>query len=319
MISTLTPADQSRSRPWRRALFQLHLWTGLGFGLYLALLSVSGSAIVLRRELDKALCPQTVMVRAQAPRLSDAQIEAAARAVVRRFHGTVQVRGPRVPGAAVEVWYLTDRGRFERLIDPYTGKDLGDTVACEPAFVSGIADLHDNLWAGETGLTVNGLGALLLLLMCVTGAVLWWTGTLRRRRRMTLRVPVSWQRFIWDLHNVLGFWMFALLLLWAVSAAYLAFPDLVYSGGDLLAAHGVAPFSARSMDLFIDWMVRLHFGRTFGLGIKVLWVVLGLAPCGLMITGALMWWNRVVRRAPRGDAVALTERRAPVASADDGS
>ncbi len=32
----------------RRALFQLHLWLGIGFGLYVLVISVSGSAIVLR-------------------------------------------------------------------------------------------------------------------------------------------------------------------------------------------------------------------------------------------------------------------------------
>jgi uncharacterized iron-regulated membrane protein len=32
----------------RRALFQLHLWLGIGFGLYILVISVSGSAIVLR-------------------------------------------------------------------------------------------------------------------------------------------------------------------------------------------------------------------------------------------------------------------------------
>jgi len=49
--------------------------------------------------------------------------------------------------------------------------------------------------------------------------------------------------------------------------------------------------------VLIDWLVRLHFGRSFGLLIKGLWVVLGLTPCGLFVTGALMWWNRVLRRS----------------------
>src|SRR3977135_273161 len=36
----------------RRALFQVHLWTGIGIGLYVLLMSVSGSALVYRRELS---------------------------------------------------------------------------------------------------------------------------------------------------------------------------------------------------------------------------------------------------------------------------
>ena len=37
--------------------------------------------------------------------------------------------------------------------------------------------LHDNLLSGETGRRINGLGALFVTLLCVTGAIIWWPGT----------------------------------------------------------------------------------------------------------------------------------------------
>jgi len=40
-------------------------------------------------------------------------------------------------------------------------------------------------------------------------------------------------------------------------------------------------------------VVRLHFGRAFGRGVEVLWVVLGLLPAALVVTGIIMWWHRV--------------------------
>ena len=54
-------------------------------------------------------------------------------------------------------------------------------------------------------------------------------------------------------------------------------------------------FYAFQADDAIAWLVRLHFGRAYGPYIETLWVVLGLVPCALFITGALMWWNRVLR------------------------
>ncbi len=33
---------------WRRALFQIHLWLGVGFGLYVLLIALSGSALLLK-------------------------------------------------------------------------------------------------------------------------------------------------------------------------------------------------------------------------------------------------------------------------------
>ena len=42
-----------------------------------------------------------------------------------------------------------------------------------------------------------------------------------------------------------------------------------------------------------------HYGNFAGWPFKVLWVILGLAPAVLFFTGAVMWWNRVVSPAKR--------------------
>jgi uncharacterized iron-regulated membrane protein len=299
-----------QSVTWRRALFQVHLWTGLAIGLYIVFISLTGSAVVFRREMDQALCPRIVLVRPSGPALSNAQLLSAAQRMFRRMPrfdpALVQVRAPRVPGAAMEAWYqVGSRGRLQRLIDPYSGQDLGDAAPCEPAPVALVADLHDELGGGTVGTAVNGVGAVALTLMCLSGIVLWWPGQSRWRQSLRVHRHVDWRRWTWELHGMVGFWLFVLLFMWAVSAIYLAFPNAFYDTRDYLAAHGVGPTS-RQLDVFIDWMVRLHFGRSFGIGTELLWVILGLAPCVLIVTGALMWWNRVIRRT-----MSRTGERAP--------
>ena len=37
-----------------------------------------------------------------------------------------------------------------------------------------------------------------------------------------------------------------------------------------------------------------HYGNFAGWPFKALWVVLGLVPVVLFVTGVVMWWNRVV-------------------------
>ncbi len=49
-------------------------------------------------------------------------------------------------------------------------------------------------------------------------------------------------------------------------------------------------------DWFIWSQVPLHFGVYWGLGIKVVWAVLGLAIPTLAVTGLLMYWNRTLRK-----------------------
>src|SRR5262245_8364547 len=68
-------------RVWlRRALFQIHLWTGLGIGLYVVVLSLSGSALVYRNELDVALAsPRAVFDEKATPMTADQLRESAQR------------------------------------------------------------------------------------------------------------------------------------------------------------------------------------------------------------------------------------------------
>jgi uncharacterized iron-regulated membrane protein len=64
-----------------------------------------------------------------------------------------------------------------------------------------------------------------------------------------------------------------------------------------------APIRRSAGDNFIRWLYYLHFGNFAGNKTKALWVVLGLLPSLLFVTGTIMWWNRVLspgaRRAKR--------------------
>src|SRR5262245_9090654 len=95
-----------------------------------------------------------------------------------------------------------------------------------------------------------------------------------------IALGVGGPRFLWDLHNALGIWLVLFILLWVITGIYFAFPT---------GFHEVL-----SEDV-IFWISRLHFGRAFGWFVKVAWALLGLVPCVLFVSGALVWWNRVWR------------------------
>ncbi|MBV8730715.1 MAG: PepSY domain-containing protein, partial [Acidobacteriia bacterium] len=52
-------------------------------------------------------------------------------------------------------------------------------------------------------------------------------------------------------------------------------------------------------DQILRWPAWVHFGNRWGWGIETLWVIFGLAPVLLFVTGVIMWWNRVVLPALR--------------------
>jgi uncharacterized iron-regulated membrane protein len=282
----------SFSSSWlRRALLQVHLWSGIALSLYILVICASGSAIVFRRELDKAFCPTRLTVRVQPHRLTPTELKAKAHADYPRVDSDhIEVRAARATNLPVEIWLAADGMRLERLFDPYTGTDLASTVACEPHFVTALADFHGNLGGGRAGLHVNGVGALAITLLVLSGAIVWWPGSAHWWRGMTVRTNVAWQRLVRDLHGALGFWLILLVLLWAITGTYFAFPKPFNALGQVFVNAGV---SSLAVDDAIAWVVRLHFGRAFGQGVEVLWAVVGLLPAVLVVTGVMTWWHRV--------------------------
>jgi uncharacterized iron-regulated membrane protein len=299
----------------RKAVLQLHLWSGIGLGLYVLLISVTGSILVYRNELYRAATPDPIVVTASGPRLTDAQLKAAA---TRTYPGyTVGfISQPPDPNEAVSISF-NGRGdhlktsRKNRLFNPYTGADLGDSVPLGIWAVSKLLSLHDDLLGGPTGRKVNGVGAVLIVALAFTGIVVWWPGIRTWRRSLFVPKGVGWQRVVWSLHSMIGFWSLGFILLFGLSGAYLGSPELFQSLADRIEPLTDANARTRTVDQVIYWLAYLHFGRINGIGIpcrgpglcdaatKLTWAVVGLAPAGMFVTGAVMWWNRVVRKKLR--------------------
>ncbi|HTC33050.1 MAG TPA: PepSY-associated TM helix domain-containing protein [Bryobacteraceae bacterium] len=295
----------------RRALFQVHLWSGIAVGLYILMISVTGSVLVYWNELYRATTPAPIFSKGTGPRLTDDQLTAAARRLYPGYR-LARISRSRDPDQAVVVVFERGKQSKRRLFDPRTGSDLGDSVSAGMRAVAFILDLHDNLLAGETGRTVNGAGACAVLLVAASGIVIWWPGSKTWRRSVKLPGRVGWKRAIWHLHSMIGFWSFAFAVVFGLSGIYLCFPERIQDIADWIDPL-TGPPRRRFVDQVIYWLAYLHFGRINGIGIpcrgpglcdqtvKATWALFGVAPAVLFVTGAIMWWNRVLRPRMRID------------------
>jgi uncharacterized iron-regulated membrane protein len=282
----------------RRALFQLHLWTGLGIGVYIAAISISGSALVFRVELSRLLAPAPRVVPAAGERMDDGALNRAAGRVY-PTHKVGKIWNGKRPEHAVEISLIRGESTVVRLFDPYTGADMGNAVPVGLRLLKWSLDLHGKLLFGDTGKIVNaGLG-LLTMVLCLTGFVVWWPGMKNWRRSLTLQRRVSWKRLTWSVHSAVGFWMFAFLLMWGATGAYLGYQQPFMDLVDYLEPFDPTSLEMRTGDQALTWLGRAHFGRYYGVPMKVVWTVCGLAPALLFATGVIMWWNRVLRGGAR--------------------
>jgi len=281
----------------RKVSFQIHLWLGLALGLYVVVLSLTGSAIVFRRELDAAFGPARPAIDKTQRVLSPEELTEFARRAYPDFVvesvGGVQRRTP-----VVQIGLRRGDESIDRVFNAYTGEDLGDPFPWTSRALLWLVMLHDDLLmpAEQRGRFWNGIGSILTTILCLTGAVVWWPGIRHWRRGMAVKWSARWPRLTFDLHSAMGFWFFLMILLWALTGIYLSFPSPTMGVvnavfGPELHELGVS----RPVDVVIEWMVRLHFGRWRSHTLKVVWVIIGLIPTVMLVTGAVMWWNRVVR------------------------
>jgi len=206
----------------RRAIFQLHLWVGLASGLYIAVVCLTGSALVFRLDMQRAIYPALFSPRSTGPLAHPGDIMDS---VARAFPAD-RVSGVDAPttGRPTYLVYASLGDRFRTLLlDPVSGDLLGELN--DDSFVRTLQDIHFDLLAGRRGRIVNGIGALLLLTMCVTGLLIWWPGASGWWRGVRVDFSRPWRRVIWDLHNAAGFWTVTLIAMWAVTGVYFVFPS----------------------------------------------------------------------------------------------
>jgi uncharacterized iron-regulated membrane protein len=282
-------------RVWtRKALFQVHLWTGIGLGLYILLMSVTGSALVFRRELVKSLAREPRVVLNQGARMTEDELRQVAKRAYPDYEVT-RVWQRKNPDQAVEIWLERRGKRLQRLFNPYTGADLGDSLRFGFRFVLWLADLHDNLLIAHTGRLLNAAGGIFTVLLGLTGAIIWWPGIDTWRRGLSFRWKTNPKGSNWTLHSALGFWTFAFFFMWALTGIYLSIPSAFNAAVDFLEPPNASSRSLRFGDQVLYWLAQAHFGRFAGVWVKIIWTVIGLAPAALFITGMLMWWKRVLK------------------------
>jgi len=384
---------QSPQRVWlRRVIFQIHLWVGVIVALYCIVIGLSGSALVFKDEIEHITEAQVYRIT---PVPQTVTLEQAIRAIESRRPGWV-ASGLMDFGKTSEATTVLMRRKTGapesnyRMVsfNPYTGAVLLDRMRYD-GVLGWISNLHFYLLSGKTGLQISGWMSVGLLLLCISGLVVWWPGVKRWAGAIVLRLHgrkrINWKRLNWDLHSVVGFWSCAALLAVTFTGLYFAFPaatgaiTVVATGGSPAKAMAQmeapdrkpAPSSAPSMTVdqviavarralpenappnylylpgkpgapfsatgyyngslpysqlvrisldphtgevlgkadttqqmlglrVIQYFFTVHFGSFggdgwLGIAVKVIWVLVGLVPVLLAVTGLIMYWNRKLK------------------------
>jgi uncharacterized iron-regulated membrane protein len=216
---TNAPRGAGTLSPSRRSLLlNLHLWLGLSLGGLLALIGLSGSAMIFRFELERLCFPALLRTHSEPGPVDYDTCMRAARAV----NAAKTVRSVRLPVRADDTleWLTIPAGETTKVhatyvyTDSFTCSVLG-TRGPKKDVMSFLVNFHHALFLGKAGAVVQVVAAIATLTLIVVGLILWlpktWTWS-RMRPRASSR----------PLHYAIGFWAFLPLLIIAPTGAYMA-------------------------------------------------------------------------------------------------
>jgi uncharacterized iron-regulated membrane protein len=223
----------------RRVLRQVHLWIALVLCVPLVVLGVSGSILVFRDELANLMePPPRLIARPDKPHTADkphtvAEIIAAMQARIGKELTPFLYEAPNAPEEPARVRFIALGGAWKGpriidvLVDPVSLEFVTWHYDAFPGFLGVIVRLHGNLLMGRAGRVYVGWLGVAVLVLGISGLILWWPGRKRWRAAFLVKRGARGLRLYRDLHGAIGIWSFIVFITVSFTGVCLAFPQTV--------------------------------------------------------------------------------------------
>lgn len=208
----------------RKLILVLHRWVGLVAALALLAVGLSAALLVFERPIGRMLNHRLVEVTPSGTRLPLKEIARRLGEIYPQHH-IVGWTLPQYPNDAAAVDLEMNRSKpaaaasdedddddeaegLELTVNPYTGELLGDLNKAN-GLMGYVHRFHTHFLARDVGGAIVGWSAVCLLLLNLTGIILWW-----RRKIGRFRWSATGSSFHFHAHQAVGIyaWVFLMLL-----------------------------------------------------------------------------------------------------------
>ena len=202
-----------------RKIFAIHSILGLIAGVFLLVISLSGSILVFSEEIDHQLNPPLLKVEAQHTKATLDSIYKKAQSIFPDQY--IRFRHlPQQPDQSIELSIEHDDVWLFAYFNPYTGEYLGSRNA-NTYFMGWLVGLHYSLLGGAFGQLVVGLLSVVLILSLITGIYVYRKHVIDV---LTFKVRVSFKssrKVYSSLHRVVGVWTLIFNMLFAATGFWM--------------------------------------------------------------------------------------------------
>lgn len=236
-----------RTKPLLNLVKRLHLCMALVFGGVFVMLGLTGSVLVWMDELDHALNPtlfSTGREIAKASAITPATVQAAIEVLQQNksYGSPQQLIIPATNAEVIIAWYPAQypqqasqfKQRWSRqvMLDPLSltikGERHWGEFGVSPALLMPtIFHLHRYVLLGEVGRSIISVSGLVLIVMALTGFLMWFPKATWKawRQALTVNLQASAASIRFRLHRLLGVFALPVLLMLGFSGAYFNQPQ----------------------------------------------------------------------------------------------
>lgn len=220
-------ASTSKWKRTRKLFNDLHLWMGIGTGLFLFVICLTGTVYTFHTEIDEWVNSEKYHVgsSSDAASLSVEQLAGKIKHHVEGQVATVSISDNKDDAYKFSVRKEGERRGTTYLVNQYTGEILGDTKSTTSEFFMVMFRLHRWLMLDtNVGRPIVGWSTMIFVFIILTGLVIWIPQKVKNwKQGLKIKWSGNWKRINHDLHNALGFYSAIFLLVMALTGLQWSF------------------------------------------------------------------------------------------------
>lgn len=207
------------TKKFKKGIRLIHLWLGLGAGLIVFIVSITGCLYVFEEEIRNLTQKEYLYVTPQKKPFTGLEN------IIRNFEYVapgekivlIRIAEAR-PDATVQISIKKNKVYY---FNPYDGSLVYHST---PDWLDTVEEIHISLLLGESGKFIQRWSVVIFVVMLLTGLVLWFPRNMRLlKQALMIKWKGSVKRINYDLHNVLGFYASCILIVIALTGLFFAF------------------------------------------------------------------------------------------------
>lgn len=221
-----------KNNNFKKLIGKIHLWLGLSSGIIVFIIAITGCLYAFQEEIQNITEEYRFVKEQNVNFLPPSKLVGIAKKELPNKLLHAIKYNEKNNAVEAEFYQYEPSYYYTVFINPYTGKVL-KTVNHEEGFFAFILDGHFNLWLPhEIGQVVVSVATLIFLVLLVSGLILWYPknkNAAKQRFSFKWKKGTKWKRKNYDLHNITGFYILIIGIIFAITGLVWGFEWFAYS------------------------------------------------------------------------------------------